>query len=169
MEACMNSRWNWWDQPLQSLLVSLPIAHAIMVPTAWVIYQVQQDPFWFRLGLVALIVTAALTTIAALPMLADWIFDLSEGTVAWHVNVPYLLLSLGTIGVLIGTAWSSVRYWAGPQPSNVTPALLLALVALGLSLGDSWRGMRTLQRRSVAAPASQPRLLHEREGMRPAA
>ncbi len=130
----MRSKITIAGHSVHPMLVGFPVAFYTATLVCYIVYNNNDDPFWFKVGVVANVAGVAMAGLAALPGFIDWLFIPStlkaKRTGLFHMICNVLALVLYAI-----VAYMACDNWRteGPLPSLAIPitalGFLLTLVA----------------------------------------
>src|SRR5687768_1773404 len=120
--------------PVHPMLVAFPVAFYSATLACHIVYHVNENPFWFKVGVVANIAGVVMAVLAALPGFIDWLYIPSDSgakkTGLFHMVCNALALVL--FGIVAFTAckkWDDldpVLGWAIPLSAA---GFILTLIA----------------------------------------
>jgi len=112
--------------PLHAMIVGYPIAFYTAALVAYIVYSVNADPFWFRVGVVANGAGVVMAVVAALPGFIDWL-AIPGAKKAKKVGLNHLLFN---VSALLLFAVSFFMQW--PKWNDAMPEVALAIILTGL-------------------------------------
>jgi uncharacterized membrane protein len=140
----MNSRVKLFGHPIHPMLVGFPLAFYTAAVAAFLLYQLNGELFWFRVGHVANKAGVAMAIIAAVPGLLDWLLSIPRGTAAHRIGLRHLLLNLAALVLFSLTGILNAGKW-DETGADIRIALVLALVGLGLTIAAGFHGWTLVQ------------------------
>jgi uncharacterized membrane protein len=126
------------------MLVAYPVVLYTATVVAFVIYWLQGELFWFRLGHLANKAGVLLALITFLPGLAGWLRDLRRGARPTGADLTYLGLNLAALALFGLVALLNAGLWDA-RPAIGLP-LVLSSLGLALTLAAGWSGWTLVQR-----------------------
>jgi uncharacterized membrane protein len=134
-------------QSFHPMLVAYPIVLYTATLIAFVIYQLQGELFWFRLGHLANKVGVMMALVTLLPGLVSWLFGMPRGTRPSSADLWYMLLNVGGLVLFSVTAVLDAGKWDMQQPDIGLP-LLLSTIGVSLTLAAGFYGWTFVQNQS---------------------
>ena len=126
----MYSKAKIFGHSIHPMLVGFPVAFYTATLVCYIAYNSNNDPFWFKVAVVANIAGVVMAALAAIPGLIDWIFippdSRAKKTGLFHMITN--ILALVSFGI---TAWMHCPKWDETHPSL---ELAIPLTALGFLL-----------------------------------
>lgn len=129
MEGRMPKRAALLNRPLHPILAGLPMSLSMATVMGYVLYAIQADPFWFRVGYVANLGAVLLAAGCALPGLVNWMTPVRMETPTQRTAPVQMLLNGGVLGLFAASAVAVYSGW-----SSTAPVLGWALPLTGLGL-----------------------------------
>jgi uncharacterized membrane protein len=133
--------------PIHPMLVAYPVAFYTASLVCYVVYNSNQNPFWFKVAVAANIAGAVMAAVAAIPGFIDWLFIPSDSrakkTGLFHMICN--VLALVCFGI---TAFVECPKWNDSSP---TLGVAIPLTALGfvLTLAAGFLGWTLVQKHHV--------------------
>lgn len=153
----MESKVKVLGHPLHPMLIAFPVAFYVATFAAYITYQNNADPFWFRLGVVANIAGVAMAVIAAIPGLIDWATAIPHESNAKQTGLVHMVLN--TLSLLLFASAALINYnkWYQTLP-NLGSTLLLSGLGVIVTAAAGFYGWTLVQRYHVGvdlAPGQQ--------------
>ncbi len=144
----MESKVKVLGHPLHPMLIVFPVAFYIATFVAYIVYQNNADPFWFRLGVVANIAGVVMAIIAAIPGLIDWITAIPHDSNAKQTGLVHMVLN--TVSILLFAAAALINYnrWYELNP-NLGSTLLLSGLGVLVTAAAGFYGWTLVQKYHV--------------------
>jgi uncharacterized membrane protein len=121
------------------MLVAYPVVLYTATVVAFVIYQLQGELFWFRLGHVANKAGVMMALVTLVPGLLSWAMGMRREKRLQSADMSYMALNVGAL-VLFGiTALMNAGEWNTSHP-NIGLPLVLALAGVGLTIAAGFYG-----------------------------
>jgi uncharacterized membrane protein len=144
----MESKVKILGHPLHPMLIAFPVAFYVATFAAYVVYQNNADPFWFRLGVVANIAGVTMAVVAAIPGLIDWATAIPHESNAKQTGLIHMVLN--TLSLLLFAAAAVINYnkWYESLP-NLGSTLLLSGLGVVVTTAAGFYGWTLVQRYHV--------------------
>lgn len=125
----MDSKAAIAGHPIHPMLVALPIGMYVATVAALLTYVGLDDPFYFRMALVANVAGVVMALVAAIPGAID-LFSLPRNSRARVAGIKHASFALLATGLFAVAAATSYRQWAGAGVPDATVPLAIAIVGL---------------------------------------
>jgi uncharacterized membrane protein len=141
----MRSKLNIAGHPLHPMLVSLPVACALIALVSDIVAASSQNPFWYFMGYVLAIGAWATGLVAAVPGLADYFFVIPSRSLAKRHATIHLILNLSVIALFVAS-WLAKNSAGGSRipsdsiASSLTVPLILEIIAALALVTSGWYG-----------------------------
>jgi uncharacterized membrane protein len=140
--------------PVHPMLVAFPIAFYTATLVCYIAYSVNDNPFWFKVAVVANIAGAIMAAVAAIPGFIDWLSIPSDSrakkTGLFHLILNVLaLVCFGITALLECPKWN----YATPDPGM---AILLTAVGFILTIAAGFFGWTLVQKHHVGVDIEPP-------------
>ena len=145
---CVHSRVKLFGHPIHPMLVGFPMVFYTATVAAFLLYQLNSELFWFRVGHLANKAGVATAVIAAVPGLLDWLLSIPRGTAAHRTGLRHLLLSLAALALFSLTGILNAGKW-DETGADIRAGLALALLGLGLTIAAGFHGWSLVQHHHV--------------------
>ena len=145
--ATLYSKIKVFDHPVHPMLVAFPITLFTMTLVAFVVYAVNGDPTWFRVGYWANVAGVIAALVAATPGFLDWL-GIPNHLEAKRVGVLHLVLNLIVVAIFainLGVQSTHIQEMAPPA----TLAALLSAVGVVTLLVSGYFGWSLVQTHHV--------------------
>jgi len=143
----MYSKIKLFGHPIHPMLVAFPVAFYTGTVAAFIAYNSNNDPFWFKVGYVANAAGVIMAVVAALPGFIDYLFIPSDSkakkTGAFHMVANVLALLCFAINI-----WMIKEKWNEPNPT-LGSAILLTGAGFVLTLVAGFLGWALVQKHHV--------------------
>jgi uncharacterized membrane protein len=130
------------------MLVAYPVTLYTVTVVAFIIYQLQGEVFWFRLGHLASKVGVMMGLVTVVPGLVSWLFGLPRNAPAKASDLWYLLLNAGGLALFATAAALNAGKWDAARPDNGL-ALILSAAGAGLTMAAGFYGWTFVQKESA--------------------
>ncbi len=154
----MDSKVKIFGHPIHPMLVGFPVAFYVATFVAYIVYQNNADPFWFRLGVVANIAGVVMAVVAAIPGLIDWATAIPADSAAKQTGLVHMVLNTVTIIFFAVAAVLNYDKWYETLPSLGSTLLLTGLGVLG-TVAAGFYGWTLVQKYHVGVDLA-PEQLH---------
>lgn len=163
----MYSKIKLFGHPVQTMLVSFPIAMYALTLLAFVIYAIQGDPMWFRVGFVANTVGVFFALAAMVPGYIDWAFRIPPGAAAKDVALIHMIYNVAALIFFAANAMILAAQWTEPRPS-LDWGILLALAGILCTIAGVLYGSTLVQTHEVGVELSREQERLEPKSKQPA-
>lgn len=140
--------------PIHPMLVAFPIAFYTATLVSYIAYSSNQDPFWFKVAVVANIAGVVMAVVAALPGFIDWLFipkdSRAKKTGLFHMMCNVLALVLYAV-----VAFTECSKWDDISPT-LGPAIPLTIIGFILTLTAGFLGWTLVQKHHVGVDIEHP-------------
>jgi uncharacterized membrane protein len=140
--------------PIHPMLVAYPVAFYTATLVCYIAYYSNQNPFWFKVAVVANLAGAIMAAVAAIPGFIDWLFIPSDSrakkTGLFHMVCN--VLALVCFGI---TALLECPKWEETNPA-VGIAILLTAIGFILTLAAGFLGWTLVQKHHVGVDIEHP-------------
>ena len=144
--------------PVHAMLVAFPVAFYAATLVGFIAYQANENPFCFRVAVLANGAGIVMAVVAALFGFIDWL-GIPSAKRAKRVGLNHMLLNVGAL-VLFGINFF-IQYpkWDEVQP-NSSPSIMLTALGLILTLMAGFLGWSLVQKHhvGVSLTAEQQRI-----------
>ena len=148
----MYSKIKIFGHPIHPMLVAFPVAFYTGALAAFIAYNSNNDPFWFKVGYVANAAGVIMAVVAALPGFIDWIYIPSDSkakrTGVFHMICNVLALLLYAINI-----WLLKEKWNDTTP-DLGSALILTGAGFVVTLIAGFLGWTLVQKHHVGVDIS---------------
>ena len=139
----MYSKAKIGSHPLHPMLVAFPIAFYVGALVSFVVYAIDRNPFWFRVGVVANIAGIVMALVAAIPGFIDWAVGVPKNSPAKSTGLSHMLLQVGALAVFVINAVLQWQKWDMIIPS-VGSSVLLSVIGTALMAGGGLLGWKMI-------------------------
>ena len=154
----MNSKVKIFGHPIHPMLVGFPVAFYVATFVAYIVYQNNADPFWFRLGVVANIAGVVMAVVAAIPGLIDWAAAIPAESPAKQTGLVHMVLNTITLIFFAVAAVINYDKWYESLPNLGSTLSLTGLGVLG-TVAAGFYGWTLVQKYHVGVDLA-PEQLH---------
>jgi uncharacterized membrane protein len=150
----MYSKVKIFGHPIHPMLVGFPVAFYTATLVCYIVYNSNQDPFWFRVAVVANTAGAVMAGVAAIPGFIDWLAIPSDSR-AKKTGLFHMLCNVLALVCFAIAAWQGCPKWNDVNPS---PGLAIPLTAVGfiLTLAAGFLGWTLVQKHHVGVDIEHP-------------
>jgi uncharacterized membrane protein len=150
----MYSKVKIFGHPIHPMLVAYPVAFYTATLVCYIVYNSNQNPFWFKVAVVANIAGVIMAAVAAIPGFIDWLFiparTAPKTTGLFHLACNVLALVCFGAVVLI-----EYKKWNDVQPT-LGPAILLSAIGFLLTIVAGFLGFTLIQKHHVGVDIENP-------------
>lgn len=107
----MKSKITIAKHPVHPMLVSFPIALYAATFFCFVAFELNADPFWFDVALVANVAGIIMALVASIPGVIDWALAIPEDHPAKNTGAYHLAFNLLAFALFTVNAWLNVDQW----------------------------------------------------------
>lgn len=146
--------------PVHPMLVAYPVAFYTAATVCYIVYNSNDDPFWFKVALVANIAGVAMAALAALPGFIDWLF-IPKKSKAKNTGLFHMLCNVLALTCFAIVAFTECKKWDDPAP---VLGLAIPLTVLGfvLTLIAGFLGWTLVQKHHVGVDVGEEEKLPSR-------
>jgi uncharacterized membrane protein len=130
------------------MLVAYPVVLYTATLVAFLVYQLQAEQFWFRLGHVANKVGVMMALVTLLPGLVSWALRMPRGATIRSSDLWYLMLNVGGLALFSVTALLNAGKWDQNRP-EIGLALILSAIGVGLTIAAGFYGWTFVQNQNA--------------------
>ena len=140
--------------PVHPMLVAYPVAFYTATLVCYIVYSANDDPFWFRVAVIANIAGAGMAGVAAIPGFIDWLF-IPKDSRAKKTGLFHMLCNVLALVCFAVVAFMECKKWEDTQP---TLGIAIPLTALGfiLTLVAGFLGWTMVQKHHVGVDIDHP-------------
>jgi uncharacterized membrane protein len=140
--------------PIHPMLIAYPVAFYTATLVCYIVYNSNQNPFWFKVAVVANIAGAVMAAVAALPGFIDWLF-IPKDSRAKKTGLFHMLCNVVALVCFAITAWMECPEWDRSAPA-LNLAIPLTAVGFLLTLIAGFLGWTLVQKHHVGVDIDQP-------------
>lgn len=140
--------------PIHPMLVAFPVAFYTATLVCYLVYNSNEDPFWFKVGLVANIAGVAMAALAAIPGFIDWLF-IPKDSKAKKTGLSHMVCNVLALGCFAVAAWLQCPKWNDARPT-LELAIPLAAVGFILTMVAGFLGWTLVQKHHVGVDIKSP-------------
>jgi uncharacterized membrane protein len=140
--------------PIHPMLVAYPVAFYTATLACYIVYSSNQNPFWFKVAVVANIAGAVMAAVAAIPGLIDWLFIPSDSR-AKKTGLFHMLCNVLALVCFAVAAFLECPKWNDESPT-VGIAIPLTAVGFILTLAAGFLGWTLVQKHHVGVDIEHP-------------
>ena len=133
--------------PVHPMLIAFPVAFYTATLVCYIVYSSNQNPFWFKVAVVANIVGVVMAAVAAIPGFIDWLF-IPAGSRAKKTGLVHMICNVLALVCFGITAWVECPKWDEINP-GVGIAIPLTAVGFILTLTVGFLGWTLVQKHHV--------------------
>lgn len=157
----MYSKVKILGHPLHPMLVVFPVAFYTATLVAFIAYAANENPFWFRLGVVANWAGVVMAAVAALPGFIDWAVGIPSRTPAKKTGLIHMGLNVTALLLFLVNAIVTTDRWDALIPPEGA-GIALSAIGMVLTLAAGFFGWSLVQDHHVGV-----RLSPEQERLEP--
>ena len=164
----MRSKVTIFGHALHPMLVAFPIAFYGAAVVSYIAYGVNENLFWFRLGVIANIAGVVMAAVAAIPGFIDWLLAIPHHSPAKITGLRHMLANVFALIIFALNAGIQLPRFDDPLPSAVS-AIALSLFGLVATVVAGFFGWTLVQKHHVGVDLTpeQERLEPDRTARRP--
>jgi uncharacterized membrane protein len=153
--SLMYSKVKIAGHPVHPMLVAFPVAFYTATLVCYIVYTSNDDPFWFRVGVVANIAGVAMAALAAIPGFIDWLY-IPKDSSAKKTGFFHMVFNVIALVCFAVAAWIMCPKWNDSVPEM---ALAIALSAVGfiLTMVAGFLGWTLVQKHHVGVDIDHPK------------
>ena len=133
--------------PVHPMLVAFPVAFYTATLVCYITYSSNQDPFWFRVAVVANIAGVATAVLAALPGFIDWLF-IPKDVSAKKTGLFHMICNVLALICFAIVAFTECEKWDEVKPM-LGFAIPLTVIGFGLTMVAGFLGWTLVQKHHV--------------------
>ena len=138
--------------PVHAMLIAYPVAFYTATLVLFIVYNSKQDPFYFKIAVLANAAGVIMAAVAAIPGFIDWLFIPSD-TAAKKTGLSHMICNVLAL-VLFGiNLWMQLPKYGEANPAS-GPAVLLTALGFILTLAAGFLGWTLVQKHHVGVDES---------------
>lgn len=143
----MYSRVKLFGHPIHPMLIAYPVAFYTAALICYIAYNSNDNPFWFKVAVMANVAGVIMAAVAAIPGFIDWL-AIPEDSRAKKTGLFHLVCNVIALACYAIVAFTEYKKWDDPSPSL---GLAIPLTALGflLTLAAGFLGWTLVQTHHV--------------------
>ena len=150
----MHSKVKIAGHPVHPMLIAFPVAFYTATLVCYIVYSSNQNPFWFKVAVVANIAGAVMAAVAAIPGFIDWLF-IPSGSKAKKTGLFHMVCNVLALVCFGVTAWLECPKWDDTNP-GLGIAIPLTAVGFILTLTAGFLGWTLVQKHHVGIDMEPP-------------
>jgi uncharacterized membrane protein len=150
----MYSKVKLAGHPIHPMLIGFPVAFYTSALVCYVVYGSNDNPFWFKVAVVANIAGVIMAAVAAVPGLIDWLFIPSESR-AKKTGLTHMIVNVLALLCFAIAAWLEYAKWNDTSPA-LGIAIPLSIVGFALTLVAGFLGWTLVQKHHVGVDIENP-------------
>ena len=150
----MHSKVKIAGHPVHPMLIAFPVAFYTATLVCYIVYSSNQNPFWFKVAVVANIAGVVMAAVAAIPGFIDWLF-IPSGSGAKKTGLFHMICNVLALVCFGVTAWLECPKWDDTNP-NLGIAIPLTAVGFILTLTAGFLGWTLVQKHHVGVDMEPP-------------
>lgn len=139
--------------PLHAMLVPFPVAFYTSTMICFIAYNANQDPFWFKVALVANIAGVATAALAALPGFIDWL-NIPHEKKAKKVGLAHMICNVTAL-LLFGLNIIIACQDLNEATHDVTAAIVLTVAGFIITLIAGFLGWSLVQKHHIGVSLTE--------------
>jgi uncharacterized membrane protein len=150
----MYSKVKIFGHPIHPMLVAYPVAFYTATVVCYIVYNSNNNPFWFKVAVVANIAGVVMAALAAIPGFIDWLFIPSDSR-AKKTGLFHMVCNVLALICFAIAAWTEYPKW---NEANPTLGWAIPLTAIGfiLTLTAGFLGWTLVQKHHVGVDVDHP-------------
>jgi len=157
----MYSKVKILGHPVHPMLVGFPVAFYTATFVGFVVYAATDNPFWYRLAVVANWAGVVTAAVAALPGFIDWATGIPRGTAAKQTGLIHMALNVTALTVFLINGLVTTDRWDEVFPPSGV-GIVLSAIGVMFTMGAGFFGWKLVQDHHVGV-----RLSPEQERLEP--
>ncbi len=143
----MYSKIKILGHPLHAMIVPFPVAFYTATMVCYICYSFNNDPFMFRVAVMANCAGISTAALAAIPGFIDWLFIPKEKR-AKRVGLLHMLCSIAAL-TLFGITFFTLCPKLGESQPDDGPAVIMTMAGFILTLVGGFLGWSLVQKHHV--------------------
>jgi uncharacterized membrane protein len=150
----MDSKIKILGHPLHPILVPYPVAFYTATLVCYIVFNSNQDIFWFKVAWVANLSGIIMAAVAALPGFIDWL-NIPAKTRAKRTGTFHLICNVTALLLFAGCFFMYKDKWNEPAPDVMT-AILMTGAGMLVTLVAGFLGWSLVQKHHVGVDKITP-------------
>ena len=150
----MYSRVKIAGHPIHPMLIAYPVAFYTAALACYIVYSSNQNPFWFKVAVVANIAGVLMAAVAAIPGFIDWLF-IPKDSRAKQTGLFHMLCNVLALVCFAIPAWTECAKWDDTNP-RLGLAIPLSVLGFVLTLAAGFLGWTLVQKHHVGVDVDHP-------------
>jgi uncharacterized membrane protein len=142
--------------PIHPMLIAFPVAFYTSTVVCYIVYSSNENPFWFKVGVVANIAGVVMAVVAALPGFIDWLY-IPKDSRAKKTGLFHMLCNVLALICFAIVAFTECKKWDDASPT-LGPAIPLTVLGFLLTLVAGFLGWTLVQKHHVGVDIDRPEL-----------
>jgi len=140
--------------PIHPMLIAYPVAFYTAALVCYIVYSSNQNPFWFKVAVVANVAGVIMAAVAAIPGFIDWLFIPTDSR-AKKTGLFHMLCNVLALVCYGIAAFTEYKKWGDINP---TLGLAIPLTAIGfvLTLAAGFLGWTLVQKHHIGVDIDHP-------------
>jgi uncharacterized membrane protein len=140
--------------PIHPMLVAFPVAFYTSALACYIVYNSNQNPFWFKVAVLANVAGVATALLAAIPGFVDWLY-IPSGTRAKKTGMIHLVCN---VLALLCFAYTAYLGYPKRNESHAELGLAIPITALGfiLTMVAGFMGWALVQKHHIGVDTNGP-------------
>ena len=136
------------------MLIAFPVGFYTATLVCYIVYSSNQNPFWFKVAVVANVAGAVMAALAAIPGFIDWLF-IPKDSRAKKTGLFHMLCNVVALLCFGITAWIECQKWDEANPDT---GIAIPLTAVGfiLTIAAGFLGWTLVQNHHVGVDINYP-------------
>jgi uncharacterized membrane protein len=140
--------------PVHPMLVAYPVAFYTATLVCYIVFSSNQDPFWFKVAVVANIAGVVMAAVAAVPGFVDWLF-IPKDSRAKKTGLFHMLANVVALVCFGIVAFTESQKWDDMNPA-LGLAIPLTAIGFALTLVAGFMGWTLVQKHHVGVDVEHP-------------
>jgi uncharacterized membrane protein len=150
----MYSKIKIFGHPIHPILVAYPIAFYTAALVCYIVYNSNQNVFWFKVAYVANIAGIIMAAVAALPGFIDWLF-IPSNTQAKKTGLFHMLCNVVALVLFAASFFMQKNNWDNPN-ADVGSSIILSIIGFLITGVAGFLGFALIQKHHVGVHPFTP-------------
>lgn len=147
----MYSKVKIFGHPMHPMLVAYPIAFYTATLVCYIVYNSNNNVFWFKVAYIANLAGIIMAVVAALPGFIDWLY-IPSNTAAKKTGLFHLLCNVTALILYAACFFIQKDKWNDSNP-DIGSAILLTALGFLITLVAGFLGFALIQKHHVGVDA----------------
>jgi uncharacterized membrane protein len=133
--------------PVHPMLIAYPVAFYTATLVCYIVYSSNQNPFWFKVAVVANIAGVVMAAVAAIPGFIDWLFIPSDSR-AKKTGLFHMICNVLALVCYAVAGLAEYKKWDDVNP-GLGLAIPLTAIGFALTLAAGFLGWTLVQKHHI--------------------